>query len=163
MTKLIIRPGAIADLRQAADILNAIVSAGGTTALTNELSRDELGGWLLADPDKAAWQVVETDAGEILGFQWIGPFGELPPEACEIGTYVKTGQTGLGIGSKLFDATKAAARTMGYDWIRAIIRADNSGGLAYYQSRGFEDYAVLKGVRLDDGSYVDKRCKRFDL
>ncbi len=163
MSTLFIRPGSAADLRQAADILNTIVSAGGTTALTSALSRDELGGWLMADPGKAAWQVAETEMGDILGFQWVGPFGELPPEACEIGTYVKSGQTGLGIGSQLFAATKAAARDMGYVWIRAIIRADNSGGLAYYQSRGFEDYEVVRDVALDNGQRVDKRCKRYTL
>lgn len=163
MPKLIVRQGSAPDLRQAAEILNTIVAAGGTTALTHELTREELGGWLLADPGKAAWQVAETEAGDILGFQWIGPFGELPPEACEIGTYVKIGQTGVGIGSKLFAATKAAARDMGYTWIRAIIRADNTGGLAYYQSRGFEDYDVVRDVALDNGLRVDKRCKRYTL
>lgn len=163
LTKLIIRPGATADLRQAAELLSAIALAGGTTALTSPLSRDALGDWLTANPDQSAWQVAETATGDILGFQWIGPFDRLPAKACEIGTYVKTGQTGLGIGSKLFDATKAAARAMGYGWIRATIRADNTGGLAYYQSRGFEDYAVLKDIKLEDGTLVSKRCKRFDL
>ncbi len=163
MTELIIRSGSAADLRQASDLLNTIVAAGGTTALTTELDREALGGWLLNDPDYSAWQVAETEAGDILGFQWIGRVDVLPPEACEIGTYVKTGQTGLGVGSKLFEATKTAARGLGFSWIRAIIRADNSGGLAYYQSRGFEDYDIVRDVVLDNGMVVDKRCKRYNL
>ena len=48
-------------------------------------------------------------------------------------------------------------------WINAEIRADNAGGLIYYQSRGFEDYGRIEGRRLADGTVVDKVLKRFDL
>ena len=72
-------------------------------------------------------------------------------------------QTGLGIGSKLFAATRDAAQAAGYIWINAEIRADNAGGLTYYQSRGFEDYGRIRGYRLGDGTTVDKILKRYDL
>jgi ribosomal protein S18 acetylase RimI-like enzyme len=87
----------------------------------------------------------------------------LPPEAAEIATFVQVGQTGLGIGSKLFTATAAAAKSIGYKWINANIRADNEGGLMYYQSRGFVDYRKIEGYRLDSGDVVDKILKRYDL
>ena len=54
-------------------------------------------------------------------------------------------------------------RDHGYVWINAEIRADNTGGLIYYQSRGFEDYGRIKDYRLDDGMVVDKVLKRYDL
>lgn len=163
MSHVIIQQGTSADLRQTADLLNDIIEIGGTTALTTPLSREALADWLMADPDRAIWHVAMNHAGDVLGFQWIGPFAGLPPEACEIGTFVKTGRTGLGIGSKLFDATKAAARTMGYSWINAEIRADNAGGLAYYQSRSFETYGRKDGIQLEDGTEVSKILKRYDL
>ncbi|WP_338019733.1 GNAT family N-acetyltransferase [Sulfitobacter sp. PR48] len=87
----------------------------------------------------------------------------MPPEAANIATFVQIGQTGLGIGSALFEATRTAARAMGYLWINANIRADNEGGLIYYQSRGFQDYGVIEGYRMADGQIVDKRLKRYDL
>ena len=72
-------------------------------------------------------------------------------------------RAGLGIGSALFTATRAAAKRLGYAWINATIRADNPVGLAYYQSRGFRDWHLLEDVPLGDGTVVDKICKRFDL
>lgn len=160
---LTIRPGASADLRQVADLLNEIIALGGTTALTEPLTRDALADWLFANADRSAWHVAIDEHGELLGFQWIGVWPDLPPEACDIGTFVKTGRTGFGIGSALFDATRQAALNLGYDWINANIRADNLGGLTYYQSRGFRDWGRLENIALADGTRVDKCLKRYDL
>lgn len=144
-----------------AELLNQIIARGGTTALTSPVTGDELADKMMTDG--AVWHVAEDDAGALLGFQWIAPHPDLPPEACDIATFVQVGQTGLGIGSKLFDATRKAARAQGYAWVNATIRADNTGGLTYYQSRGFEDYKHLPQVALDDGTVVAKTCKRYDL
>ncbi|SHJ87051.1 L-amino acid N-acyltransferase YncA [Shimia gijangensis] len=160
---LIIRRGAAADLHHSADLLNTIISIGGTTARTEHTTADALGQWLFSNPSQATWFVAETETGELLGFQWIGPHENLPPEACDISTFVKPGQTGLGIGSKLFGATVQAAIDLGYDWINANIRADNEGGLIYYQSRGFRDWGRLEGIKLADGTETDKVLKRYDL
>lgn len=157
-----IRRGTQLDLPGTAQLLNAIIAEGGTTAMTQPLTPEALGAWLDADADQSAWHVAES-GGEILGFQWIGPYPNLPPDACEIGTFVKVGQTGLGIGSKLFDATKRAAAALGYAWIDAEIRADNEGGLIFYQSRGFRTYGHKEGLVLDNGEIVDKVQKRYDL
>jgi GNAT superfamily N-acetyltransferase len=115
------------------------------------------------DPDKSAWHVAEDDTGNILGFQFLEPHPDLPPEACDIASFVRLGKTGLGVGSKLFEASRLAAKSLGYQWINATIRADNGGGLAYYQSRGFEDYAHHPQQRLGNGALVDKVSKRYDL
>ena len=114
--------------------------------------------------DRAAWHVAVNDAEEVVGFQWIARGADyLPPEAAEIATFVQVGQTGLGIGSRLFDATKKAAKDLGYKWINANIRADNEGGLIYYQSRGFVDYGRIEDYRMENGQTVDKILKRYDL
>lgn len=146
-----------------AEILNEIILAGGTTALANPVTASELTGWMTRAPDRSAWHVAETEDGRVMGFQWIEPADYLPPEAAEIATFARPGHTGLGIGSKLFAVTETAARRLGYRWINANIRADNAGGLAYYQSRGFEDYGQKTGVRMANGQVVDKVLKRFDL
>lgn len=146
-----------------AEILNEIILAGGTTALAKPVTASELAGWMARAPGRTAWHVAEAENGRVMGFQWIEPADYLPPEAAEIATFARPGHTGLGIGSKLFAATETAARHLGYRWINANIRADNTGGLAYYQSRGFEDYGRKTGVRMDNGQIVDKVLKRFDL
>ncbi len=163
MSHIAIQKGSTVDLRQTAELLNEIIAIGGTTAMTKPMSRDDLEGWLMANQDCSTWHVALTEDGTLLGFQWIGPWGDLPPEACGIGTFVKADRTGLGIGTKLFEASVKAARALGYTWMDAEIRADNEGGLAYYQSRGFENYKRKDSVVLDNGTEVSKIHKRYDL
>lgn len=145
-----------------ARLLSAIIERGGTTALTRPVTGADLVDWMADSFDASAWHVAESD-GAIVGFQWIGPSGDLGPEVCEIATFVEIGRTGLGIGSALFTATAKAAKALGYTWIDATIRADNEGGLIYYQSRGFRVWDRLHEVRLDNGLIVDKVRKRYDL
>lgn len=158
---LTIRPANALDPRQMADLLNEIIAEGGTTALERPVAPTDIADWMQVA--HAAWHVAVCDTGVINGFQWIEPADYLPPEAAEIASFVKIGHAGLGIGSSLFEATKTAARTLGYRWINANIRADNEGGLIYYQSRGFRDYDRWDAYRLDSGAVVQKQLKRYDL
>ena len=145
------------------ELLNEVIAQGGTTALSHTISSDEMQGWMSRNYQSSAWHVAENSKGSVLGFQWIEPADYLPSDAAEIATFAKVGKTGLGIGSALFEATKRAAVLLGYRWINANIRSDNVGGLAYYQSRGFEDYGTKIGVRMANGQIVDKVLKRYDL
>ena len=151
------------DLPDMARLLNAIITEGGTTALARPVTAEDLADWMAFESDRNAWHVAVDGSEHVVGFQWIEPESTLPPEAANIATFVKIGQTGLGIGSALFDATRKAAKDLGYVWINANIRADNEGGLIYYQSRGFQDYGRIEGYEMADGQVVDKRLKRFDL
>ena len=85
-----------------ANLLNAIIRRGGTTAFTKEISGDTITSWFAKAPGHSVWFLAENDGGEILGFQSIEPHRDLPPEACDIATFVQIGQTGHGIGSNLF-------------------------------------------------------------
>lgn len=154
------RAGAL-DAGAMADLLNAIIAKGGTTAMVSPVTVQDLRGWMSSE--NSAWHLAEGDDGELKGFQWIEPHPDLPAGGIDVATFVRLGETGLGIGSALFEATKTAARQMGFAHIHAIIRADNTGGLAYYQSRGFEDFKALPDSTLSDGTRVDRIWKRFDL
>lgn len=156
------RAGAL-DAGQMSELLNQIIQIGGTTAYTSAISRQDLAAKMARNADRSAWHLAEDDAGHLLGFQWIAPYPPLPDTAADIATFVRVGKTGLGTGSRLFQASTAAARALGYTWINATIRADNAGGLVYYQSRGFEDYHRQKDVLLANGQRVDKISKRYDL
>ena len=127
MTVMVRRAGML-DFRQMAALLNEIVRAGGTTAITGEVAADDLHDRMTRHGDSGAWHVAEDEGGAILGFQYIEPHADLPLEACSIATFAKTERTGFGIESALFEASKKAARALGYCWINADIRADNGGG-----------------------------------
>lgn len=141
-----------------ADLLNAVIAKGGTTAFVDPVTRDNLGTWMAHAPHRSAWHVVEDDAGRVKGFQWIEPHDGLPDDTCDIATFVALDQQGLGVGSALFPVTRDAARDLGYAFIAAVIRQDNAGGLAYYQSRGFEDWR-----RWDDAPVAPRIIKRYKL
>ena len=158
-----VRRAGTLDANPMADLLNAIIRKGGTTAFTKEITGETLKSWFAKSPDRAVWHIAEDDHGMIMGFQSIEPKDGLGPDACDIATFVRIGSTGLGIGSKLFEQTTKAARALGYTWINATIRADNESGLTYYQSRGFEDYARHKNVELGNGMRVDRISKRYDI
>ncbi len=148
-------------LSEMADLLNEVIEIGGTTALTGPVTAKILEEWMSAP--RSAWHVAEDESGHVLGFQWVAEASYLPVEAAEIATFARVDKTGLGIGSKLLEHTKVAARQLGYRWINANIRADNESGLTYYQSRGFENYGRIANYELPDGRVVDKVLKRLDL
>ncbi|QFS84702.1 Putative phosphinothricin acetyltransferase YwnH [Roseivivax sp. THAF40] len=160
MTIRVRRAGRL-DLRQMAELLNEILRADGATAIPHPVTAADLGDWMDRHGAAAAWHVAEDDAGAIPGFQYVEPHVDLPPEACSIATFTKPGRAGLGIGSALFEETRKAARALGYLWISARIRADNEGGLIYYQSRGFEVYDGITGQRRAHGP--DQVLMRYDL
>lgn len=162
MIQVEIRRAGEMDARAITELLNEIIEVGGTTAITEPMKPQDIVN-LMRNAPRNAWHLAEDQNGELLGFQWIDQIEQLPAEAASIATFARLGKTGLGIGSRLFEATKLAAKSLGYTWINANIRADNTGGMIYYQSRGFEDYGVQKGVKLADGSQVDKVLKCFDL
>ncbi|UWR22446.1 GNAT family N-acetyltransferase [Sulfitobacter sp. S190] len=151
------------DTGSMAKLLNEIIERGGTTALVRKVTATDLQEWIAEGGARAAWHVALDDTETVVGFQWIAPHPKLPQDACDIATFVQVGRTGLGIGSALFSANAQAAKALGYRWINATIRADNEGGLTYYQSRGFRDWAFDEGVKLDTGQVVDKISKRYDV
>ncbi len=146
-----------------AELLNELIAEGSTTAISEPVTGQSIEERINRNRDSSVWHVAEDETGQVVGYQWIEPADYLPPDAAEIATFARIGMSGLGIGSALFEATKRAARGIGYVWINANIRADNAGGLAYYQSRGFEDYGRKEGVRMSDGRVFDKVLKRYDL
>ncbi|MDA0961370.1 MAG: GNAT family N-acetyltransferase [Proteobacteria bacterium] len=141
-----------------ADLLNAVIAKGGTTAFVEAVTRDDLASWMERAPERSAWHVAEDDAGRVKGFQWIAPHDGLPDDTCDIATFVAPDTQGLGVGSALFPATRDAARDLGYAFIAAVIRQDNTGGLAYYQSHGFEDWR-----RWNDAPVAPRIIKRYSL
>ena len=149
------------DARPMAELLNAIIAKGGTTALTDPVTSGDLRGWM-ATPG-AIWTVAEGDDGALMGFQWVEPLPDLPPDTVSIATFSRVGQTGLGIGSALFVATVEASKRAGFRWISAEIRDDNIGGLTYYKSRGFEEVGRKAGIRLGNGLIVGKVLTRYEL
>lgn len=144
-------------------ILNDIIAIGGTTALESPLSVVELNDHYISGPDCFVCFLAETPRGEALGFQTLVASTELPKGWADIGTFTKRVPRVPGVGTQLFEYTKSAARALGLSAINATIRADNRGGLAYYEKMGFEPKSISRGVSLADGTPVDRISKVYSL
>ena len=160
------RPAVPADAAQMTELLNEIITIGGTTAHQRPFDTDRMLHHYIQPDHHLSTIVAELD-GATVGFQmlvWPNPAeGPMPEHWGFIGSFVKVGITGQGIGRALFTATCAAAHAAGCRHIDATIRADNASGLRFYTTMGFTDYDIIRAAPLRDGRLVDRIRKRFDL
>ena len=161
--EVITRPVKATDFTVMAELLNEIIEIGGTTAHTTPVTAETLQEWYERGQPMAAWFLALDEMGQVMGFQFIEQNSKLPPETADIATFARVGATGRGIGQKLFIVTRAAAVTLGFTSITAVIRADNIGGLAYYTRLGLQDIDRIEGRELANGLVVDQVVKRLEL
>ena len=159
-----VRDVAPGDAAELADLLNALIARGGTTALEDPFSPEQLAGAYLTGPAVlCCFVAVDRRTGRLEGFQTLGRYPGLPDDVGDIGTFARIDGAQRGVGSALFAATRDRARGLGLAAINATIRADNAGGLAFYGKMGFADHSVTPAVPLKDGRPVDRIHKRFGL
>jgi L-amino acid N-acyltransferase YncA len=164
MSQFIVRPVASADAPELSSLLNAVIHAGGTTALEREFSPDELDAAYLTGAAVYCCHVaLDAESERIAAFQTLGRYPELPEDIGDIGTFSRIEGKQRGAGTMLFAATRLRACELGHSAINATIRADNTGGLAFYTRLGFVDHGVTPAVPLSDGTPVDRIHKRFAL
>ena len=162
--KLEIRPVTAADAHELAELLNAIIARGGTTALEEPFTPEQLDEVYLTGPDVLSCvAAVEIGSGQLVGFQTLIRDRNLPEGWSDIATFSRVDGVQKGVGASLFVATRANAKVLELTAINATIRADNTGGLAYYAKMGFHDYKVDRAVPLKDGTRVDRIYRRYDL
>ncbi|EJT01698.1 GNAT family N-acetyltransferase [Rhizobium sp. CCGE 510] len=157
-----IRKAVSSDAEKLSALLNEIIQAGGTTALETPLSAAEFADWFIDGEFSLACHVAEHKQA-LVGFQSLSSYGDPPKGVADIATFARMNPKTAGVGSALFPATRAAAEELGLEFINATIRADNVSGLGYYAKMGFETYARLAQVPLQDGTAVDRIKKRFSV
>jgi L-amino acid N-acyltransferase YncA len=159
-----VRAAAPGDATEMAELLNAIIAQGGTTALEDAFTPERFARAYLNGPDVlCCFVAVDVDTQRIEGFQTLGRYAGLPDDVGDIGTFARIDGKQRGVGSALFAATRARASELGLAAINATIRADNVGGLAFYGKQGFEDHSIRPAAPLKDGRLVDRVSKRFRL
>ncbi|MDP3193654.1 GNAT family N-acetyltransferase [Tabrizicola sp.] len=155
---MIVRNAAPADAAGMTALLNAVIAAGGTTALETPMTGVDVRDHFIDGPGVLSSVLAEED-GKVLGWQSVGWWHDDP----HIGTFVLPGLQAKGIGSALFAKTLAELRGGDVDRIIAWIRADNVPGLAYYARIGFRDIGGDPGFALKDGTIVGRIHRQFDL
>ena len=160
---LTIRPAVDADIEGMRTLLNEIIRVGGTTAITNELSPDEMREWFISGEAVVSCFVAVDSDGAIVGFQSLSKYDSLPAGWVDIATFASRSRHKSGVGSALFARTREAASKLGFAAINASIRVVNEGGLAYYSRMGFENYLIEEGDPQAQGRVFNRVHKRFDL
>jgi RimJ/RimL family protein N-acetyltransferase len=150
------------DAEALCEILNIIIAKGGMTAIGAPLSHAEFYEYFLGGMSSLMCLVaMDPFVSLLLGFQALNRHVELPNDWADIGTFTRIDPKTPGVGKALFAETKNWAKEHNLAAINAAIRADNHGGLAYYEKMGFRTYQVAKAVPLHDGTPVDRIFKEF--
>jgi L-amino acid N-acyltransferase YncA len=164
MGQIEVRDAVAADAPELTELLNAIIAAGGTTALQTPYTPELLAERYLVGPDvHCCFVAVDRETGRLEGFQTLGREDGLPDDIGDIGTFARIDGKQRGVGTALFAATRARARQLGLSELNATIRADNTGGLVFYSKQGFQDHSITPAVPLKDGRPVDRVNKRYRL
>ncbi len=150
-------------------LINPIIAKGGTTAYTAPYSPEGMISKHIENPKGVSCQLA-FEGARLLGFQSLfwGTKDALPylPDADDwaiIATFADIQAQGKGVGKALFAMTRAKAIAAGVVGIDATIRADNTGGLAYYSRLGFQDFHTTPNTTLADGTVVDRVHKILKL
>ncbi len=152
-----------ADVEGMRTLLNEIIRIGGTTAITNELSPDEMRDLFFSGEKVVSCFVAVDSDGAIVGFQSLSKDGSVPAGWVDIATFASQSRHKSGVGSALFVSTRGAASKLGFTAINATIRVVNEGGLAYYRSMGFETYLFEEGDPQAQGRVFNRVHKQFTL
>lgn len=154
-----IRPVRESDAEETLRLLNPIIEAGSYTIMTDPIDPEGQREYLKHFRDHGICYVATEEEGRVVGMQSMHPCPPVTPALAhvgDIGTYVRLDSLGMGIGSRLMEATLAEARSRGYRKIMAMIRADNPGALAFYGRHGFRTIGIAREHARIGDRYVDE-------
>ena len=163
---LILRQATPDDAAALCALLNEIIAIGGTTAHQTPFTVERFRSTYIDTPTRLSCAAAFDGTGA-LGFQSLSwpAKGDYPvPDGwAVIGSFVRAGLQGRGIGQHLWAMSRVAARAAGVQAIDATIRADNVPGLRFYAGLGFTDWDVIRAKPLRDGTPVDRIRKVLRL
>lgn len=158
-----VREAVPSDAQEMCDLLNVIIKIGGSTAAVVPVDVTGIVAQYLESSRNINCFVAVDQAGKIAGFQSLKRHADLPDDWADIATFARVEPKVPGVGRALFAQSVAFLRVEGFVAINATIRADNSGGLVFYDKIGFETYGSKKDTVLADGTIVDRVLKKFIL
>ena len=160
--KVTVRHVTRADAAALCDVINPIIAKGGTTAHEDPHDTAYFEAKIDALGPRDFFHVAEAD-GRIVGMQYVQSHPDIDPDTGDIASFVSLDAAGTGVGKALAAATFREAKARGWRELHAYIRADNTGGLAYYESIGFETIRVDENRPLKSGTRVDRIAKLKSL
>jgi RimJ/RimL family protein N-acetyltransferase len=139
-------------------VLNGVIAERRYTAMDGRWSVEAEASYIAGLGPRSILNVAEA-GGKIVGFQTLEPFATYTPSMDHVGTLgtiVSASWRGRGAGRQLWEATRANARSLGYQKVVILVRASNQGALSFYRALGFEPRGSLRRQVRIDGAYDDE-------
>ena len=162
MQEIIVRSAQECDLPALCDILNEIITIGGSTAYEGVFDPQTFDAAFVSG-ELCVECLVALVNGIPMGFQAVAHYPSLPGDWLDIGTFARVSGKVKGVGTSLFSHMAALLAGRGISYINASIRSDNHQGLAFYSKMGFEDYALDKAIAVAKGLPIDRISKKYRL
>jgi phosphinothricin acetyltransferase len=120
------------------------------TAITFELtppSAADMAARITAALATHTW-LVATDADEVIGYAYGGPYKERPAYrwSCEVSVYVATQSRGRGAGRRLYEALLPALAARGYHMAVAGMTLPNPQSEALHKNMGFTPVGTYRRI-----------------
>jgi len=155
---MLVRKATVNDARQVADVMNSVIAEGKYTIFDKPFSEEEERNFISSLGIRSALHVAEID-GEITGVQSIDLLTDLASSVQHVatmGTWLRLGCRGLGIGRSLAEESFSFARSHDYRKILIQVLADNHRALRFYRSLGFSDIGIAKQHVRMGGVFYDE-------
>jgi len=141
-------------------ILNPIIAARVYTVFDTPFAVEAERAYIENLPRRGVFHITVSHAdARVVGFQRMEPFANYThafDHVGVLGTYVDLQFRRLGIATRLFEATFAAALRKGYEKIFTFVRADNAVAMQTYLRQGFQAVGTARRQAKVDGQYVDE-------
>jgi phosphinothricin acetyltransferase len=101
--------------------------------------------------------VIKDEPGTIVGFAFLHPYEGGPTfrRAAEITYFILPEHTGKGLGTRVLERFKTAARGLGIDTLLANISSRNEDSLSFHRKNGFEECGRFRRVGKKFGEDFD--------
>ncbi|MBC7903112.1 MAG: N-acetyltransferase [Gemmatimonadaceae bacterium] len=154
MSSLRFRDAAIEDLPVIVEIYNSTVSSRMVTADTDTVSVESREEWFADhNPSRHPLWVVETEAGETVGWVSFQPFYGRPAydATAEISIYLKESARGKGLGKRILSYAMDFAPSIEINTLLGFIFSHNEPSLKLFLDLGFEKWGELPQIAELDG------------
>lgn len=143
-----VREAATDDARAMSEVLQEIVAQ---TGLERRTEPSFVRSNYIDHPEHVRCTVALDEQNKLIGFQslirsWPDNPYNVPLGWGIVGTHINPNAHRKGLGTALFETTKAAAEEAGLAKIDAYIGSDNPGALRYYEVMGFRTYRKTEDI-----------------
>jgi ribosomal protein S18 acetylase RimI-like enzyme len=138
------------------DVLDAVAREQRYLAMVEAPSLTQVRRFVLTGLRDGMVQFVAVDDGRVVGWCDVRPKPrELTRHSGVLGMGIAASHRGIGIGSRLLDATLAVAIAGGLTRIELHVLVDNEPAIALYRRFGFETEGTCRHYLRQDGTYRD--------